>query len=375
MPPSKNFPAIQWAANDRAITFLLIGVLQNYPLLNQNIWPALGDKIQGKKKSQTYQSLAERVLEGQDEYLEAFRTPEGRKAYGTSVKDQILQMEKKWREARKMLGVTGAELDSEATIWEGEKGDKLRNLWHEVQKFCPYYYALKPPLGEHLRVTDHAITNSTDVMDTSSLLRSRSRIAAEIEAGSEEDEDRETDIALDPALRPSSTAITPADPSVLFAPLAGSSTLVTLSAGPSAPVVPLAGLDNPLPGSGLRRKNGGYADFAETFRGITEAATSQKRQRDLEKHELRRYKVQNRFEKEDRHLKRSLEAKERHSQRNLDLEMRRLDLQERELEVREKEATRYNASANGEGKAVGTLFCIINSDLSTALSNIIETRP
>lgn len=339
MPPSKNFPAIQWAANDRAITFLLIGVLQNYPLLKQNIWPALGDKIQGKKKSQTYQSLAERVLEGQDEYLEAFRTPEGRKAYGTPVKDQILQMEKKWREARKMLGVTGAELDSETTIWEGEKGDKLRNLWHEVQKFCPYYYALKPSLGEYLRVTDHAITNSTDVMDTSSLLRSRSRIAAEIEAGSEEDEDRETDIALDPALRPSSTAITPADPSVLFAPLARSSTLVTLSAGPSAPVVPLAGLDNPLPGSGLRMKTGGYADFAETFRGITEAATSQKRQRDLEKQELRRYKIQKRFEKEERQLKRSLEAKERHSHRNHDLEMRLLDLQERELEVREKEAT------------------------------------
>ncbi|MCJ1271294.1 hypothetical protein MMC22_011194 [Lobaria immixta] len=182
MPPSKNFPAIQWAANDRAFTFLLIGVLQNYPLLKQNIWPALGDKVQGKKKSQTYQSLTERVLEGQDEYLQAFRTPEGRKAYGTSVKNQILQMEKKWREARKMLGVTGAGLDSEADIWEGEKGDKVRNLWHE---------------GEHLVVTDHAITNSTDVMDTSSLLRSRSRIAAEIDAGNEEDEDSETDIVFE----------------------------------------------------------------------------------------------------------------------------------------------------------------------------------
>lgn len=80
MPPSKNFPAIQRAANDRAFTFLLIEVLQNYPLLKQNIWPALGDKVQGSKKSQTYQSLAERVLEAQDEYKEAVRTPERTKS-------------------------------------------------------------------------------------------------------------------------------------------------------------------------------------------------------------------------------------------------------------------------------------------------------
>ena len=39
--------------------------------------------------------MAKRVLKGKEEYIEAFRTPEGQKAYGTSAKNQIFQMEKK----------------------------------------------------------------------------------------------------------------------------------------------------------------------------------------------------------------------------------------------------------------------------------------
>ena len=346
MPPNKNLPSIQWAANDRTFTFLLIGVLNNYPLLRQNIWPAIGDKVQGKKKSQTFQSVAELVLEGKEEYMKAFRTPEGRKAYGTSVKNQILQMKKKWREAKKMLGVTGAGLDHKTEIWEDKRGDNLQNVWHEVKKFCPYYYALKPLLGERLVVTDHAITNSIDAIDTSSLLRSCSKVVAPIDAESEEDKNGETglqahhvnSVPVVPLIGSSALVTPPVGLSASVAPLAGPSTPVAPPAGNSAPIAapaglsapnaPLAGLDNPLPGSGLRRKNGGYADFAENVRGITEAATSQKRQRDSEKQELRRYKIQKRFEKDDRQSKRSQEAKKQHFQRTHELEMRRLDLQE-----------------------------------------------
>lgn len=262
--------------------------------------------------------MAERVLEGQEEYMEAFRTPEGQKAYGTSVKNQILQMEKRWREAKKTLGVTGAGLDHETEIWKDERGDNLRNMWHEIKKFCPYYYALKPLLGERLVVTDHAITNSTDAIDTSSLLRSRSKVVALIGAESEEDENSETSlpqtryvdsVSIAPVAGFSASVASLAGSSAPVAPLAGSSilvasfagfsapvaslagfsapvasladffALVALLAGLPAPVAPLAGPDNPLPGSGLRRKNREYTDFVENSHGITEAATSQKQQR------------------------------------------------------------------------------------------------
>ena len=60
--------------------------------------------------------MAERVLKGKEKYMEAFRTLEGQKTYEISVKNQILQMEKKWQEAKKMLEVTEARLDHKTEI-------------------------------------------------------------------------------------------------------------------------------------------------------------------------------------------------------------------------------------------------------------------
>ena len=91
-----------------------------------------------------------------------------------------------------MLGVTGARLDHKTEIWKYKCGDNFWNIWHEVKKFCSYYYTLKSLLSKRLVVTDHTITNSTNVIDTSSLLCSRFKVVAIIDAENKEDEDGKT---------------------------------------------------------------------------------------------------------------------------------------------------------------------------------------
>lgn len=203
------------------------------------------------------------------------------------------------------LGVTGARLDRETGIWEEERGDRLRSVWHEVKKFCQFFYALKPLLGDRLVVTDHAITKSIDPIDASSLLRQRSRVDVE----SEEVEDDETGIAMDPALQTSTRAR-----HAVSAPVThpvDHSTIAVLPVGPlarlflllvlppwlllllvfPAPVAPLAETDNPRPEPGLRRDKGEFADFAENIKGIMEAANVLKALKEIPIR-LGRFKIQ-----------------------------------------------------------------------------------
>ena len=54
--------------------------------------------------------------------------PPARKTYGVFVKSQQTTMKNKWREAEKILRVTGAGLSTETDIWGNEKNDHLRNV-------------------------------------------------------------------------------------------------------------------------------------------------------------------------------------------------------------------------------------------------------
>ena len=69
IPPAKgDFPAIPWAADDRALTYAFINVLIDYPPVRRNIWPAPGERVTGKTKSTNCQEVAVRVLEGREPY-------------------------------------------------------------------------------------------------------------------------------------------------------------------------------------------------------------------------------------------------------------------------------------------------------------------
>lgn len=55
MPPNKKRTADNGPANDRAFIYTLIDVLHNDPVLKLDILHALGDKVQSRKKTQTFQ--------------------------------------------------------------------------------------------------------------------------------------------------------------------------------------------------------------------------------------------------------------------------------------------------------------------------------
>lgn len=85
--------------------------------------------------------------------------------YGTTVKNQVAQLEKKWKKAKETLGVTGAGLPHEDDIHEGSY---IMDKWHEVRVLCPWFYRL---VDDQFDDIGAAITNSgeainLDVMNT-----------------------------------------------------------------------------------------------------------------------------------------------------------------------------------------------------------------
>ena len=69
----------------------------------------------------------------------------------------------------------------------------LRNIWKEVKQSCPYFYKLKPLLGEQMLVTDHAIGNSINDVDTSSLMTKKIFAPTRTKLASEEKREKLTD--------------------------------------------------------------------------------------------------------------------------------------------------------------------------------------
>ena len=74
-------------------------------------------------------------------------------------------------------------------------------------------------------------------------------------------------------------------------------------------------------------------NFAKNVWGITEAATSHKRQKKSEKQKLQRFKIQKRFESREQKLKKDLESKDWRAKKKHKLEIHRLDLQEKKLKL------------------------------------------
>lgn len=167
-------PALKWATENYKLTFHLIEVLSDYPSLRKGIWPGVGERVSGTSKIKCCQDIAKRLLLEHEVYgPDVQNKGEGLQAYGQSVKHQVQKMETTWKAAYKMLQVTGAGLDHEDEIWPTPEGDKLRDVWQEVKKKCPYFYELKPFVKERLTATDEAIGNSTDPIDISGILKDR----------------------------------------------------------------------------------------------------------------------------------------------------------------------------------------------------------
>ncbi|MCJ1426175.1 hypothetical protein MMC29_004077 [Sticta canariensis] len=344
MPPSKTHaPALEWTANSHALTSALINVLTDYPDLKSKIWPAPGIKVSGKPKTTHYQEVANRLLAPYDTFI---KTAEGQKTYGKSVGAQLRQMGLKWRRARDALGVTGAGLKDETDIWDNGRGDMLRNIWTTVKQSCPYFYALKPLLGERMLITDHAIQNSIDPIDTSSLMTSRRPAipkptigpghvlvndneeldASNINSPSRNISDGEEDQRHSPRVpTPSTRSPTPATQlptSDLYNHKLGRKTATPV------PSVVESGV-RPKSSQGL--KNTQVSEFAQLIGASREGAASRKRLRDESKQETRQLEIERKFDLAEKRLQTKHEA----NMRRIALEEKKLAIEERKVALQE----------------------------------------
>ncbi len=89
------------------------------------------------------------------------------------------------------MGVTGGGLYSEEEIFEGSD---MMNKWNEAKEW-PEIYRLKGLLGERTNVSSHAINNSSQSLDLTSVLPGSSRRAAR--SGSEDEEDMDPEAAAE----------------------------------------------------------------------------------------------------------------------------------------------------------------------------------
>lgn len=330
MPPSKtktNVPAVKWAADDRALTYALIKALSDSPELKKDIWPAPGETASGEQKIELCRDLAKRVLEGHKLHGEFLTTPEGRRAYGTSVKNQLVQMEQKYCEAAKMLGAVGAGLNKETDLWKDEASDDIRYAWHEVKKSCPYFFELKPLLGERLFATDPAAGHSNDPVDTSTLLTGTLLTTTQAESG---DAEEVNDLDTQNNDTQGSTTV---DPNPCDSGLSDSSTRVPIhdSNGTVPSGAPDSSKNAPsTPGESVEDRD--FAGFMDSLRTFTVVDHIRKRMRDFDAQAIQLLEMQKRHE-----------LKERRMRWKHELEMRRLDLEERELKLREQKAAEHHS--------------------------------
>ena len=344
MPP---LHAIHWAANSYALTYALINVLTDYPDLKSKIWPAPGDKVSVKPKFMHHQELANRIFAEYKPDDTFIKTAEGQKTYGLSVGNQLRTMELKWRRARDALGVTGAGLKDETDIWDDERGDMLRIIWTTVKQYCTYFYALKPLLSERMLITDHAIHNSIDPIDTSSLI-TRRRLAipkptigsgyvlvngneeldaSNINSPSRNISDGEEDQLPSPRVPTLSTrSPTPA----MQLPISDLSNH-QLGRKTATPVPSVESSVRPDSSQGLEDTQ--ISDFAQLIGASREGAASRKRLRDESKQETRRLKIERKFDLAEKRLQTKHEAK----MRRLALEEKKLAIGERKVALQERE--------------------------------------
>lgn len=380
MPPSKTeIPPLKWIADDHALVYSLINILIQYPALRKNIWPAPGEKGSGKTKTVYFQDVADRLLAGQEPYNTFVRTTEGRKAYGKSVGYQLRTMASKWRSARDELGVTGAGLNHETEIWEDEQGEPLRDIWTRVKQTCPYFYALKPLLGERMSVTDHAVNNSDEHPDTGSLMTRKltsqvSNLGPEASTGSgpvaraesvEDDEEPivdpnpngerekkgkeraidnegeertvDSDIGLDDELD-STQRFSLSSQTIHASTPAASGSSCSARGSASTPVDPEI-----LPKTRAPKSAGQLSDFAQTIKAARGDLDSLKRKRDEDKEDTRQLKIKRKYDLKEKALKMNHEAEIR----RIALEERKVALQELEFKSRQQFIETDSATAYG----------------------------
>lgn len=106
---------------------MIFTVLQENNTIWREIWPWTRDSVNGKSKSMHYKNLAQKVLVSEPEF-QPLISKNHRKAvtyFGTFIKNQMTQLEKRFKEAWENLGIISGGLLNKDTIWsKSEVRDK-----------------------------------------------------------------------------------------------------------------------------------------------------------------------------------------------------------------------------------------------------------
>ncbi|MCJ1422655.1 hypothetical protein MMC29_000535, partial [Sticta canariensis] len=168
-----TYPLVDWTTNSFALTYKMLGVLEEYDGLRRTIWAGEGEAATGKSKADAHRDIAEKILHNLPQYSALVTTDSGRKHYGATVKARITKLQEQYATVKERLGVTGAGLPTEEAIWVNSE---LMNVWEAVKKTCPYWYQLHGLIGSRTSLCDHAITNSQRDMEANVFMTRRQPI-------------------------------------------------------------------------------------------------------------------------------------------------------------------------------------------------------
>ena len=88
--------------------------------LQRGIWPQKDDNMSGSNKVVVRKNIAKKFLETKAKYKYLMTDPQALTHYGNSVKNQLHKLEKNWKNAKEILGVTNAGLVHKDKIWPRE---------------------------------------------------------------------------------------------------------------------------------------------------------------------------------------------------------------------------------------------------------------
>ncbi len=82
--------------------------------------------------------------------------------YGTTVKNQVVRLEKWWKKSKGTLNVTGAGMPHEDAI---QVGSNIMDKGHEVRNICPKFYRMNNLSDDRFDDIGAAITNTGEDVD------------------------------------------------------------------------------------------------------------------------------------------------------------------------------------------------------------------
>lgn len=162
MAPSSLYPPVAWNADDKRLVKKIFTILEENSSIRKGIWPRKGENSGRKSKISHFKALAKKLFQNEPQIKNHLKEERAVTHYGSTVKNQVARLEKRWKKAKETLGVTGAGLPHEDDIYEGSY---IMDKWHEVRVLCPWFYRMKILVGGRFDDIGAAITNSGEDID------------------------------------------------------------------------------------------------------------------------------------------------------------------------------------------------------------------